>query len=116
MITEGTKDFSPAYSDWFGKSVVLLVAIRQCQFPLPCSIVGESIADVRIRIEPGWELAVRKDLILAVEEYVVALESRVSQDRWLRVSQGNIAGNPKGAPSAPPPQDKPRAKDAGQGV
>ena len=75
MIAEGTKDFSPIYSGWFGKSVLLLVAIRQCRFPLPCSIVGESVADVRVRIKPGWELAVRKDLILAVEEYVVALDS-----------------------------------------
>ena len=72
MITEETK-FSPTYSGWFGKSVLLRVAIRQCHFPLPCRIVGESVADVRVRIEPGWELAVRKDLILAVEEYVIAL-------------------------------------------
>ncbi|MGD0956466.1 MAG: hypothetical protein ABR953_06490 [Candidatus Acidiferrales bacterium] len=78
MITEGIKDFSPMYSGWFGKSVVLQVAIRQCRFPLPCNIVGESDADVRVRIKPGWEMAIRKDLILAVEEYVVALDSRIN--------------------------------------
>ncbi len=78
MITEGTKDFSPVYSVWFGKSVVLLVAIRQCRLPLPCSIVGESIADVRVCIEPGWEMNVRKELILAVEEYAVASNSQVN--------------------------------------
>ena len=47
------------YCPWFGKSVVLL----------------ESIADICIRIKYGWEMDVRKKLILAVEEYVVALDS-----------------------------------------
>lgn len=68
MITEGTKGSSPGYSAWFGKSVVLLVLIRQCHVPIPCTIVGESIADVRIRIKPEWEMDLRKELILAVEE------------------------------------------------
>jgi hypothetical protein len=78
MITEGAKDFSPAYSAWFGKPVVLLVVIRQCHVPMPCSIVGESVADVRVRIQPGWEMDVRKELILAVEEDAVALDSRIN--------------------------------------
>jgi hypothetical protein len=78
MITEGTKDSSPKYSVWFDKSVVLFVAIRKCRVPLPCSIVGESVADVRVRIKPGWEMDIRKELILAVEEYVVALDSRIN--------------------------------------
>jgi hypothetical protein len=68
MITEGTKDFLPVYSTWFGRPVVLLVMIRDCHVPVPCSIVGESAADVRVRIKPGWEMQVRKELILAVEE------------------------------------------------
>ena len=72
MIAEGTKDFSPIYSVWFGKPVVLLVVIRQCHVPMPCRIVGESAADVRVRIQPGWELDVKKELILAVEEVVGA--------------------------------------------
>jgi hypothetical protein len=78
MIAEGTKDFSPVYSAWFGKPVVLLVVIRQCHVPMPCSIVGESAADLRVRIHPGWELDVRKDLILAVEEVVMAAAARVN--------------------------------------
>ena len=78
MITEGTKDFSPAYSAWFGKPVVLLVVIRQCRVPIPCRIVSESVADVRVRIKPGWEMDLRKDLILAVEEDAVALDSRIN--------------------------------------
>jgi len=44
---------------------------------MPCSIVGESAADVRVRIQPGWEMDVGKELILAVEEYAVALDTRV---------------------------------------
>ena len=75
---EGNKDFSPVYSAWFGKPVVLLVVIRQCHVPMPCSIVGESVADVRVRIQPGWELDIRKELILAVEEDAVTQISRVN--------------------------------------
>jgi hypothetical protein len=78
MITQGTQQFSPVYSAWFGKPVVLLVIIRHCHVPMPCSIVGESAADVRVRIEPGWELHVRKELILAVEEDAVAMDTRVN--------------------------------------
>jgi len=78
MITEETKDFSPVYSTWIGKPVVMLVVIRECHVPMPCRIVGESAADVRVCIQPGWELDVRKDLILAVEEVVTAAESRVN--------------------------------------
>jgi hypothetical protein len=78
MITEGTKNFSPAYSALFDKPVVLLVVIRQCHVPMPCRIVSESAADVRVRIQPGWEMDVRKDLILAVEEIVNAAEDQVN--------------------------------------
>jgi hypothetical protein len=73
-----TKDFSPVYSSLFGKSVVLLVAIRQCHVPMPCRIVGESVAEVRVRIRPGWEMDLRKELILAVEEDSVALYSQIN--------------------------------------
>jgi hypothetical protein len=66
------------YSSWLDKPVVILVVIRQCHFPMPCRIVGESAADVRVRIQPGWEMDVRKDLILAVEEIVIAAEDRVN--------------------------------------
>ena len=78
MIGDRTKDFSPVYSSWFGKPVVMLVVIRQCHVPMPCHIVGESAADVRVRIQPGWEMNVGKDLILAVEEVVIAAENRVN--------------------------------------
>ena len=78
MITEGTSKFSPAYSAWFGKPVVLLVVVRQCHIPMPCRIVGESVGDVRVRIHPGWEMDVRKELILAVEEDAVAANPRVN--------------------------------------
>ncbi len=78
MITEGTQDFSPVYSAWFGKPVVLLVIIRQCRVPMPCSIVAESITDVRVRLRPGWEMNVRKELILALEEDAVGMTTRVN--------------------------------------
>ncbi len=78
MITEDTKGPSPVYSVWLGKPVVLLVAIRRCRIPLPCNIVGESVEDVHVRIKPGWEMKIRKELILAVEEYVVAVEGRIN--------------------------------------
>ena len=78
MIAEGTKDFSPVYSAWLGKLVVLLVVIRECHVPMPCRIVCESFADVRVRIQPGLELEIRKELILAVEEEAVIQISRVN--------------------------------------
>jgi hypothetical protein len=74
----GTECHSPVYSVWLGKPVVMLVVIRQCHVPMPCRIVGESAADVRVRMLPGWELDIRKDLILAVEEVVIAAENRVN--------------------------------------
>jgi hypothetical protein len=78
MLAEGTKDFSPVYSSWFGKSMVMLVVIRQYHVPMPCRIVGESAADVRVRIQPEWEIDFRKNLILAVEKVVIAVEDRVN--------------------------------------
>jgi hypothetical protein len=78
MIAEGTVGFSPVYSAWFGKPVVMLVVIRQCHVPMPCRIVGESAANVRVRVQPGWEMDVRKDLILAVEDVVIATQDRVN--------------------------------------
>jgi hypothetical protein len=66
---DDTSDFSPDYSDWFGISVLLFV-VRQCHIPIPCRIVGESMTALRIQLQPGWEIDVRKELILAVEESV----------------------------------------------
>jgi hypothetical protein len=77
MITEGTKSKSPVYSAWLGKPVVLIVLVRQCPVPMPCRIVGESAADVRVRIPPGLEMDVQKELIVAVKEHAVALDTRV---------------------------------------
>jgi hypothetical protein len=77
LIVDKTNNVLPIYSSLFGKSLVLPVVLRKCYVPLPCSIIDESMADVRIRIKPGWEVNVRKELILAVEEYVVA------RDNWI---------------------------------
>ena len=74
MLAERTNVSSLGYSVWFGKPVILLVIIRQCRVPVPCSIVGESVTDVRVRIKPGWEMNLRKELILAVEEDAIGLD------------------------------------------
>lgn len=74
MFSERFQDLSSEYSSWCGTSVVLLLAIRQLHVPVPCSIIREAVADVRVRFNPGCEMDVRKDLILAVEEGAVALE------------------------------------------
>ena len=67
MDFDGARDFSPVYSVWYGIPVLLFV-IRQCQVPIPCNIVGESIGAVRIELQPGWKMDVQKEFILAVEE------------------------------------------------
>ena len=78
MIANRTELFSPVYSSWLGKPVVMLVVIRHCHVPMPCRIVAESAVDVRVRIKPGWEMDIRKNLILAVEEVVIAAKDRVN--------------------------------------
>jgi hypothetical protein len=71
MHVTGTNDFLPKYSAWLGRPICLVVMIRQCRVPMQCYMVGESAANVRIRIHPGWEMDIRKDSIIAVEESVV---------------------------------------------
>jgi len=78
MIAEKLKDVSPIYSSWLGKPVVLLVTIRQCNVPMPCSIIGESLSDVRVRVQPGSEMDIRKKLILAVEADAVGVNALVN--------------------------------------
>ena len=75
MITEGGKNLSPVYSTWVDKPVVLLIKVRQYFVPMPCSIIGETDAGVRVYIQPGWELEIRKELILAVEEATAGREA-----------------------------------------
>ena len=73
MSPEDIKCCFPIYSIWFGIPVLLFV-IRQCRVPIPCNIIGESIVAVRVQIEPGWEIDIRKELILAVEEATASWE------------------------------------------
>jgi hypothetical protein len=54
MMDDGSSDFWPAYSAWIGKPVVMLVVSCQLQVPMLCHIIGESAADVRVRVQPGW--------------------------------------------------------------
>jgi hypothetical protein len=74
MNTEGRWSRSPIYSAWFGIPVLLFV-IRECRVPIPCNIIAESVSTVRIRLQPGWEIDVRKELILAVEEASASRET-----------------------------------------
>jgi hypothetical protein len=76
--TLSTNRTQSAYSAWIGKPVVLLVVIRNTQVPMPCRIVAESHADVRVRIDPGWELDLAKELILAIEEDVFASSGQIN--------------------------------------
>jgi hypothetical protein len=78
MISGRIKDFSSAHFACFGKPVILLIVIRRCHAPSPCSIVGEAVADVRVRINPGWEMHPRRESILADEEEGIVPEPRVN--------------------------------------
>ena len=76
-MTAGSEALTP-FSSLIGESVVLIVNIRRCQVPLRCRIMDESLSDLLINIEPGWEMNVRKELILAVEQDMAVGNSRVN--------------------------------------
>jgi hypothetical protein len=78
MISEKAMNASTIYSAWFGKPVVLVVALRNCHVPVPCSIIGETTCDLHIRVQDGWEMDVQKVLILAVEEDAIAVDASVN--------------------------------------
>jgi hypothetical protein len=78
MIAEGKNELSPVYSAWFGKPVVLVIGLRQCHVPVPCSIIGESARELRVRVKAGWEMDLGKEWILAIEEETVPPSSRVN--------------------------------------
>lgn len=67
MNSKRTRYFWAVYSAWYGTPVLLFI-VRQCQIPIPCNIIAESAAAVRIRLQPGWDIDVPKELIIAVEE------------------------------------------------
>jgi hypothetical protein len=74
MNTNGIWNRSPVYRAWFGKPVLLFV-VRECRIPIPCNIIAESSSSVRIRLQPGWEIDVPKELILSVEETAASKET-----------------------------------------
>jgi hypothetical protein len=71
-------DLVTPFSSLIGEFVVLIVNIRQCHVPLRCRIMDESLGEVVINIEPGWEMNVRKELILAVEQDHVVGNGRIN--------------------------------------
>ncbi|HLW97719.1 MAG TPA: hypothetical protein VKR82_03665 [Candidatus Acidoferrales bacterium] len=74
MYAMGTNHFPAVYTAWFGRQIVLLVAIHDQQVPMPCRIVSESATDVRVSLKPGWEVDFPKEMILAVVEEGFALD------------------------------------------
>jgi hypothetical protein len=74
MNTEDVRCLLPIYSAWFGIPVLLFV-VRQCRVPIPCHIIGESVAAVRIQLQPGWEIDVAIEFILAIEEATTSRET-----------------------------------------
>lgn len=77
-MAEGINKFLPTFSAWLGKPVVMLVVIRDCHVPMRCRIVAETSSNVRVCMQPGWEMDIQKDLILAVEEVMAAGGSPVN--------------------------------------
>ena len=77
-ISKKVMNASPIYSAWFGKPVALVVALRKCHVRVPCSIIGETTCDLRVRVHDGWEMDVQKVLILAVEEDAIAVDASVN--------------------------------------
>jgi hypothetical protein len=67
MKTRDIPHCSLVFSVWF-RIPVLLFVVRECRVPIPCNIIGESDSAIRIQMQPGWEIDIRKELILAVEE------------------------------------------------
>jgi hypothetical protein len=78
MNPEDMKDFSLTYSPWRDKPVVLLVKVRQYFVPLPCSIIGETDGYVRVCVQPGLELKIRKELIAAIEGATAGRETWIN--------------------------------------
>jgi hypothetical protein len=45
---------------------------------MACRILGETAGDVRVRIHPGWEMEIGKNLIVGVEEAVTTLKANLN--------------------------------------
>lgn len=68
LISEKAKGHLRAYSALLGKRVVLVIVTRTGYIPMPCSIVAVSATTIRIHIQSGWEMDLRKESILGVED------------------------------------------------
>lgn len=55
--------------------MALCVTAGQVQTTLPCAIVGESDAAVRVRIAGIWDVDIYKEMVLAVEAVQPALQN-----------------------------------------
>jgi hypothetical protein len=66
-------DCIAVYSAWIGIPIFLFV-IRECQVPIPCNIIAESVFAVRIQLDSGWEINVPKEHILGIEKATCSRE------------------------------------------
>jgi hypothetical protein len=51
-----------------GKAVILVIVTRDGHIRIPCDIVAQSAAAIRIRLASGWEMDLPKESILRVEQ------------------------------------------------
>jgi hypothetical protein len=57
-----------AFKSWVGQPVVLQVALGDIKVPLRGKLLKDGNDTVRMRIGDGWDVAIYKAMILAVEE------------------------------------------------
>jgi hypothetical protein len=80
-----------AYASWIGQAVVLQVAAAGLRrAPVRGILVGESESSVRFRTGEGWDVDIRKSMILAVEEDACANISQKTHQA--RSARGKKAG------------------------
>ena len=70
-MSDAPSHMAGAYSAWLDRPVVLRVVAGQLHTELPCTVIGESDATVRIRlrgisIADVWEVDIYKEMILGV--------------------------------------------------
>lgn len=61
------------YQVWLGQPVVLQVALGDIKVPLRGKLLKEAGETVRMRIGEGWDVDIYKNMIVAVEQDLMAL-------------------------------------------
>ncbi len=71
-ISEG-KLMNTGYSNWLGHAVVLHVEVGDIKVPLRGKLLKENGETVRMRIGEGWDVDIYKNMILDVQEDLLAM-------------------------------------------